>query len=199
MDNDLQFEKDFWGDCTNTFDEEQKHYVYARGMGLTREHYSFNVNNKKILDIGGGPVSMLLKTKNLLLGKVCDPIKFPDWVYVRYKIKNILTETIKGEDLKEDPDSWDEVWIYNVLQHTDDPKKVLQNAKIAAPVIRIFEWIDIPPHEGHPHMLTRDNLSKWLGKKGGEAEQFSESGCYGTAFFGVFEIRRKIYKHSNFF
>jgi hypothetical protein len=25
--NDLRFESQYWGNCTNTFDEEQKHYI----------------------------------------------------------------------------------------------------------------------------------------------------------------------------
>jgi hypothetical protein len=43
----------YWGDCTNTFDEEQKHYVYARYMGLGRKHYSFDAQGRRVLDIGG--------------------------------------------------------------------------------------------------------------------------------------------------
>jgi len=36
------FEKDYWGNCANTFDEDQKHYVYAHYMELTQIHYSFD-------------------------------------------------------------------------------------------------------------------------------------------------------------
>ena len=50
--DDYEFEKDYWGNCANTFDEDQKHYVYARFMGLTRSHYSFPVNGSSIIDIG---------------------------------------------------------------------------------------------------------------------------------------------------
>ena len=32
MHNDLQFEKDFCGDCCNTFGEDQKHYIYGNLM-----------------------------------------------------------------------------------------------------------------------------------------------------------------------
>ena len=32
---DLEFEMSFWGDCTNTFGEDQKHYIYGNLMGLT--------------------------------------------------------------------------------------------------------------------------------------------------------------------
>ena len=65
-----EFEKEYWGNCANTFDEDQKHYVYAKFMELPRMHYSFDAKGKRILDIGGGPSSMLLKCINLAKGKV---------------------------------------------------------------------------------------------------------------------------------
>ena len=183
MERELRFEAEYWGDCTNTFDEERKHYVYARCMTLDRWHFSFDVHDRRILDIGGGPASILLKTVNLKEGKVCDPLRYPGWVYERYKVKNVKTEVVMGEDITET--GWDEVWIYNVLQHTADPQRVIGNARRAAPMLRLFEWIDIPPHEGHPQMLTESLLTEWLGKPG-QVGDFDESGCFGRAFYGVF-------------
>lgn len=182
---DYDFEKMYWGNCCNTFDEEQKHYVYGRLMGLTPVHYSFDVCKKRILDIGGGPVSMLLKTVNLSKGKVIDPIQYPDWTVQRYKSNNIDVEVGRGEDINEQ--DWDEVWIYNCLQHADDPQKIIENAKKAAPVLRFFEWIDIPAHEGHPHELTENTLIQWIGQKGNTIH-LAQSGCYGRAYYGVFNV-----------
>jgi len=180
MHDELTFEKKYWNDCTNTFDEEQKHYVYARFMEIERVGYSFNVNNKRILDIGGGPVSMLLKTVNLKEGKVCDPLEFPNWVYDRYSIKNIKFDIVDGEDVNEE--GWDEVWIYNCLQHTKDPSKIIKNALKAAKTLRIFEWVDIPPHEGHPQMITKEFLDTCIGTPGGTVK-LAENGCYGIAYY----------------
>lgn len=180
--NDLNFEKNFWGDCTNTFDEDQKHYIYGKYMGLHQEHYSFNVFQKRILDIGGGPTSMLLKTKNLKEGLVCDPLKYPEWTRLRYLEKNIQIKIIRGEDVQEK--DWDEVWIYNCLQHTDNPEKVIDNGLQAAKIFRIFEWIDIPPHEGHPQMITEEFLNKNIGKKGNTIN-LSENGCFGKAYYNI--------------
>jgi hypothetical protein len=183
--NDLKFESDYWGDCTNTFDEDQKHYVYAQYMGLQQEHYSFNVFGKSILDIGGGPTSLLLKAKNLKKGLVCDPLHYPHWTTLRYLEKNINVKTIRGEDISEE--GWDEVWIYNCLQHTDDPAKIISNAFKAAKVLRIFEWVDIPPHEGHPQMITKEFLDKCIGIEGRTTE-LAEKGCYGKAYYNIVNI-----------
>jgi hypothetical protein len=184
MDHDYEFEQNYWGDCTNTFDEDQKHYVYAKYMGLQQQHYSFNANNKRIIDIGGGPTSMLLKCTNLKQGLVVDPIMYPTWTRQRYSIKNIGVQVKPGEELTEQ--GWDEVWIYNCMQHAEDPALIIANAFKAAPILRLFEWIDIPAHEGHPWELTEENLTTWIGSKG-QIVTLQEHGCYGRAFAGVFK------------
>jgi hypothetical protein len=184
---ELVFEKNYWGDCCNTFDEEQKHYVYANLMQIPRVHYSFDAQSRTVLDIGGGPCSMLLKTFNLQKGKVVDPIPYPSWTVQRYNTKNIEVLVDFGENIEEL--NWGEVWIYNCLQHTIDPQKIIDNAKKAAKILRIFEWIDIPSHEGHPHELTEKNLNHWIGQKGNTI-QLAENGCYGKAYYGCFNLTK---------
>lgn len=180
-----EFERDYWGTCCNTFDEEQKHYVYARLMALPRSHYSFILDPpRSVLDIGGGPASMLLKCRGLTRGKVVDPLTYPEWTVLRYAEHNVEVEVLRGEDVEEQ--GWDEVWIYNCLQHTDDPRQIIQNAKRAARKLRIFEWIDIPPHEGHPWMLTEALLNEWTGGTGATVT-LRESGCFGKAYFLVMD------------
>ena len=181
---DYEFEIDYWGNCCNTFDEDQKHYVYAKFMGLVCNHYSFNLPvNSSILDIGGGPSSMLLKCKNLTRGLVVDPIDYPNWTKSRYSMMNIDVTVDIGENINST--GYDEVWIYNCMQHAVDPEKIINNAKRAAPVLRIFEWIDIPAHDGHPHELTEDSLNHWIGQNG-NVVQLAEHGCYGKAYYGNF-------------
>jgi hypothetical protein len=72
------------------------------------------------------------------------------------------------------------------MQHAIDPGKIIDNAKKAAPVLRLFEWIDIPAHDGHPHELTEASLNEWIGQKG-NVITLAESGCYGKAYYGVFQ------------
>jgi hypothetical protein len=182
------FEKSFWGDCTNTKDEEDKQFVYANFMGL----FSYLIGNKfmlggkRVVDIGGGPVSMMLKSEGLKPGSVVvDPLGYPDWVIARYNAKGISYIQARGEDECWVQDVYDEAWIYNCLQHVDDPAKIIDNAFKSAPVLRIFEWIDFPAYEGHPQALTKDLMEKWVGKVG-HTVTLSESGCFGNAFYGVF-------------
>jgi hypothetical protein len=182
----MDFEKNYWGDCCNTFDEDQKHYVYSRFMGLKRVGYSFDVAGARIIDIGGGPTSMLLKTINLApRSLVVDPLDYPMWIYDRYSTKGIDSMICRGEDIYEE--GYDEAWIYNCLQHTNDPELIIQNALRAARTLRIFEWVDIPPHEGHPIELTKEKLDRWIGIEG-QTIQLAESGCFGKAYYNVITI-----------
>lgn len=183
-DKEQEYEKAFWGDCTNTYDEETKQYVYASLMGLKVNHYSIDMQGKQVVDIGGGPSSLLLKCNNLGTSIVVDPLKFPLWVTERYKEKKVEYIQSKGEDMV--LKGFDEVWIYNCLQHVENPEKIISNALEAAPVLRIFEWVDIPPHPGHPHELTKFKLDNWIDCNGKQIK-LQQNGCYGTAYYAVKE------------
>jgi hypothetical protein len=183
--DNYDFEKSYWGDCCNTYEEDRKHYVYAKYMGLPLEGCSFILNNSSVLDIGGGPTSMLLKCKNLKKGKVVDPIRYPKWTIDRYTSKKIDVGIYAGEYVAEE--GWDETWIYNCLQHTIDPAKIIDNVKNASKLLRIFEWVNIPAHDGHPHMLTKENLDNWIGHSG-SLVHLAEGGCHGLAYYGVFNL-----------
>ena len=176
-----EYELAFWGDCLDTFGEERKHFVYAGLMGI-----DFTQPVGAVLDIGSGPVSMLLKCHARGACSVLDPLmdEFPAWVRHRYDEAGIAAWAARGEDLPRLA-AYDEAWIYNVLQHVDDPERVVANARAAAGVVRLFEWVGIPAYPGHPHELAEADLRRWLGGRGTLTE-LAHEGCYGTAFSGAF-------------
>ena len=188
-----EWEKTWHGSCVNSYYEEEKQLVYAQKMGLVctrspKTPYRFDMRGTSVLDIGGGPTSLLLKCVNVR-GKVIDPLHFPDWVLARYALVGIEFECMPAEHI--DELGWEEAWIYNVLQHTKDPQHIIANAQQAAKLIRIFEWIDTPPNIGHPHRLTEQWLNEMLGGEG-RVEQLNGQGvCYGKAYYGVFKGRMK--------
>lgn len=182
------YEMDWWGSCARTLQEEQKQLVYAARMGLVAQwgvgHPPvFDLEGRSVIDIGGGPVSLLLKCGNRGRAVVADPAEWPVWVLGRYEAEGIEYWRMPGEVIT--GYTLDEAWIYNVLQHVGDPSLVIARARELASTIRIFEWIDIPPYPGHPHMLTQKGLEGWLGAPG-FATQINESGASGRAFYGVF-------------
>ena len=129
---------------------------------------------------------MLLRCQSLAASAVADPIRFPNWVLARYAQRGIAFRHVSGEEISDV--GFDECWIYNVLQHAVDPERVIANARRAAPVLRIFEWIDIPAYEGHPHMLTEESLNHWVGGKGYVTTLNGENGCFGKCWSGVFKL-----------
>jgi hypothetical protein len=194
----LEHEAEYWGDCTNTYCEETKQFVYAELMNLNPQWYQVDVGGASILDIGGGPSSLLLKAFNLKLGLVIDPLLYPDWTIQRYKSKGILVSTSGGEDIKINNQSqvcvpdyettfpkFDEVWIYNCLQHVVDPELILFNARRSARILRIAEWVDCPPDEMHPWVLHESILKRWIGTDLGDVTELNRDNCWGKMFHAV--------------
>lgn len=190
-----KWEADWWGDFLNTYGEEEKQIVYAIKMGLKWFHngkspYNIDLAGKSILDIGGAGSSLLLKCVNRPVGcVVVDPIlkTAPKWVQQRYMDANILPINMRGEDVV-GQENWkfDEVWIYNVLQHTDDPALICKNARKLGKIVRIFEWVDAHTNEGHPHELTEKKLNEWLGGEG-KTEVLNHHTLRGKCYYGVFK------------
>lgn len=185
---DQEFEKNWWSNCANTFGEEQKQQVYLRKMGLVSEwdygHFPvYDMKGISVIDVGGGPVSPLLKCKNVE-GVVVDPCDYPKWVNERYIASGIKFIQCPAEDFETNR-VYDEAWIMNCLQHTMDPEKIVKNMRSFSKVIRVFEWINEPISEGHPQLLTEEKLNNWFGGQG-KVEQLNESGCHGTSWSGIF-------------
>jgi len=184
-----KWEKEWHGNCINTLFEEEKQLVYAEKMGLEKvgsekTPYVFDLHRVSVIDIGGGATSLLLKCINFSKAVVADPLNFPNWVIARYLIAGIKFWNVGGEYLNT-TERFDECFIYNILQHCQDPKKVIENAKKVSKIIRIFEWIDTPISKGHIHTLTEEKLNKWLGGEG-KVEVFNQQPLFGKGYYGVF-------------
>jgi len=185
-----KWEKEWWGNCVNTYGEEMKQFLYAEKMGLNRAPtiktpYRFDLQGKSVLDIGGGPTSLLLKCENVK-SLVIDPINFPKWIWDRYEEAGITFLCMEGEEIPT-KDSFDEVWIYNVLAHCKNPKEIIENARKVSKLIRIFEWIDTPVGAGHISSLTEKELNEWLEGEG-KVEQLTGV-AHGKAYYGVFPTK----------
>lgn len=191
-------EAGWWGTCGSTFHEEQKQIVYAPRMGLLADWGgahppTFDLSGRSVIDIGGGPVSLLLKCVNRSRAVVADPGVFPQWVLGRYEACGIEFWRTNGEDIS--GYTFDEAWIYNTLQHVIDPEQVIRVARELASTVRLFEWIDLQPYDGHPHMLTKEALDGWLDTSGFTVH-LNESGAVGHAYYGVFAYREEVMEAS---
>lgn len=184
-----ELERSWWGDCGNTFHEEQKQLVYAARMGLVAEWGGahppeFDLAGRSVVDVGGGPCSLLLKTRSAGRRLVIDPCRYPFWVYERYQQCGIEVLTEPGETWDSD-ETFSEGWVYNVMQHVEDPEEFIHAVCANVRVVRLFEWVNIPAYDGHPHELLAADFEDWLGP-GGTVEDINQDGAVGTAFYGVF-------------
>ncbi len=183
------FEADWWGDCCNTYGEETKQVAYAKVMGLYPgdwqggDHWPvYDFDGMRVLDVGGGPSSMLLKA-SFAVGVVVDPCPYPGWVSDRYALHNIMHRRELAEDElpRFSDDAFDVALIYNVLQHTLSPEDILREMARVAKRVHLFEWVETEPHPGHPHTLHADEMESWL--RAGDSrhvwldEQYNEIGA----------------------
>jgi len=180
-----EWERKWWYGCANTFDEQLKQEnIYAPYMKLNQfavHRKFFDLKGLSVLDIGGGPVSLLLRCYNFKRAVVVDPCDYPEWVAERYKLANIEYVKERAEVVELDG-KFDEVWIYNVLQHVQDPVEVIKAARKYGKKIRVFECLEIGAHKGHPHNLTKEALDEAFGKEG----LVDNKGGGQIWYFGVF-------------
>lgn len=172
------FESGWWGDCANTYGEETKQIAYARVMGLDPGPWRagnpwpvYDLEGRSVIDVGGGPVSMLLKCTNLGLAVVLDPCSYPEWTVERYRAHGIGIYRSPAEDVLSPAAGelgvmYDEAWCYNVLQHVHDPHAIVEGMRQVARRVRIFEWVETEAYLGHPHTLHVADLEDWFGGPG---------------------------------
>lgn len=163
-----RWEKSWWKKCTNTYGEQVLQDMYAHYMKLydwAKPGYVFDVSGKSILDVGGGPVSLLLRCVNFKRAVVVDPCEYPEWVKSRYELAGIEWVQAQAEDMCYDKE-FDEALIYNVLQHVRDPRQVVKNTIRAAKKVRVFEPLEVGVHRGHPHNLSEGSLDEAFERKG---------------------------------
>ena len=193
-------ERRFWAYDKNVSSGQVKEQAYVPFLGLDklRKGPYFDLKGMSILDIGGGPVSLLLRCVNFSKGVVLDPCTFDDWILERYKKNDIEFIKHKAEDW-EPPQMFDEAWIYNVLQHVQDPDKVVAMAKRAARKIRVFEWRETPITGGHPHTFTTEDFDRLFGKKGNARNVTKDDMLYDLIhnteekfYWGVFDYGKQV-------
>jgi len=186
-----EWEKDWHGGCFNSYGEEEKQLLYFNRMGFKAFHngkspYNFDLGGESVVDIGGGPYSILLKCVNYSNATIFEPCDYPQWVADRYALAGIEYLKQKGEDI-DTSQSYDLVLIYNCLQHTEDPHKIINNALAISKEVRIFEWINTAITKGHPHAFTKDQLDEWLGGNGKTEILKGQANCWGECYFGIFK------------
>ncbi len=170
-------------------DFENNHYVFSWEVIFKILNMPYlDYENKTIIDVGSGPVGPLLYCKNISNKSACiEPLinKYNPIVKERYSNNGINVFDGPFEDYIFN-EKIDEIWFFNILQHCIDPelclKKAIQNSKI----IRVFEPIDLPTNNEHPHSFSEQWFKDILGDEikifqGGTIDRFHQANCvYGN-------------------
>jgi len=160
---DQDWERDWWGLhwAPHWDDEIRKQKGYFRMIDSPQ----LQVGDKSVLDIGCGPVSQLQRCAH---GEGCrgvDPLAVSPETLQRYVDTDVEFLNVKAEEMPVDK-QFDEIWMYNTLQHTDSPpeifKRLLACTKVGS-AVRIFEWIDLGVCPGHPQNLTEAMFAEVFG------------------------------------
>lgn len=149
------WERNWWLTYQNLHQfEMQKSDAVARWLGIR------DMPSTSVVDVGCGPFSLLQRFA-VSVGCAVDPIDYGplEQGYVTTGIRRLIC---RGEELTTHlaGQQFDEAWIYNCLQHVEDPVEILRQAMQVAHKVRLFEWINIPPYQGHLHMLTEELLAQ---------------------------------------
>lgn len=187
---DSDWEKSWWGKCTSTCWYETKKQLddYAPKMGLDVKWNSQGPHIQvqgSILDVGGGPCSLLLLSDGYDKAVIVDPCNYPSWIKNRYESVGITYIKAKAENLLELPGIKDfifqESWLYNVLQHTEFPETIVKNIRAVSKIIRVFDWLEVGIGDGHPQNLHKSQMDEWFG---GNGQTKMSNG--GLQYFGIF-------------
>lgn len=182
-----EWERQWHGNCVHSYHEETKQIYYAKRMGLVPVVRGgcapcFDLHGASVLDVGGGPYSLLLKCFNFSKAVVVDPCPFPEWVTARYHAAGIQHIRMKAENYWPS-EVYDEAWLYNVLQHSDSPGSITNMMIKNARLLRVYEWIETGTSNGHIHSFTADWYDKAFDARG-----YTETaeGTSSRAWFGLF-------------
>lgn len=149
------WERNWWLNNPQLYRTEiQKSEIVAGWLGIRP------MPTKSVIDIGCGPFSLL---QRIPVGAGCavDPIDYGP-LEINYRIAGISRVMCRGENVTQHFSDvrFDEAWIYNCLQHVEDPVAILEQAIKISRRVRLFEWINIPPYTGHLQLLTPQILTQ---------------------------------------
>lgn len=154
---------------------------YFRYVGLGKD-----LSGLTVIEVGAGDYPALNYCHNFVKGFVVDPLPSDVLIGICEKTGlELINIPFESAAFAEDQGGTVEVWLFNLLQHVEDPKTVVDAAKKIAHRIRFFEPINEPITDYHLHTFTLEDYQSWFGQinlyKGGAVPGFHTADCaYGV-------------------
>jgi hypothetical protein len=137
--------------------------MYSESYSQYFDHVGIdaNLHGKRIIEIGCADVSALTCCTGFGQSVIIEPMP-SSYLVKSVEDLDITLYQEPAETLKLDGE-YDEVWLFNVLQHVINPDQIIQNCKKWAHTIRYFEPINTAICEVHPHAFTLGDFESWFG------------------------------------
>jgi len=131
--------------------------ILRRGLAYDRRTYY----DSRVVELGGG-YSSFLTTITAKEKVLVDPIRMPESVMDCYNAWDIIVIKEKAEQfvLNKQEELFDEIWMSEFLQHTQDPILILENLKNIGRTVRFCEAVDTKVSAMHPHTFSAMDLRK---------------------------------------
>jgi len=171
-------ESEYWQIFTAEAETLKQQEQYMEALYIKHDYYhapdtSLNMSNLKALDVGGGPVSILLRTNKLRgnqhsgidVGVVIDPLIITEHQKLRYKYYGLNFIQDQAENINKyflEKGYFDECFIYNCLQHVENPLKILDRISFVSKKIRIAEPLYIPKDKLHIHTFDENYFNNYF-------------------------------------
>jgi hypothetical protein len=144
----------------------------------------FDQKGKYIIEVGCGAFPAVSFCDNVK-PTIVEPLRFPqlakyaeesDAEWIGFPLEDINTYSFW---------EFDELWMFNCIQHVRDPELFIEKCKELATTIRFFEPVDYPTCVYHPHTFNQADFERWFGdcvkRYTDRLEQFFDGDCvYGT-------------------
>jgi hypothetical protein len=158
-------------------EQSYKHYentfnYYFKYLGIDKD-----LQGKTVIEIGPARCAGLLYCENFGESYIMEPTVY-EGVQEYYDSKgiNIIRELYEDCD---SPDV-DEIWMFNLMQHVQDPDALISKAKKHAKVIRFFEPIDLGTNLEHPFTFSEADYRDYFGDCVKRYESIGEPGFHGA-------------------
>lgn len=154
-----EFELSYQMHVSNILRDNAAHTYMMKEMQINQD-----LQGKRILDVGGGPNSILLRVINNGASVIVDPTKYTENISGLSSIfnsKNILFVCSTLEDLPIQYANYDEVWCYNTIMHTENSTEFIESLKQRVKpggIFRIMEPLTSRNDGHHPTTVTNNTF-----------------------------------------
>jgi ubiquinone/menaquinone biosynthesis C-methylase UbiE len=191
------YEKDWWVSRAEELDLEF-YERFARDLVETLKPFLSITEETYVLEIGSGAAGILtyLKSNHRFAIDPLESVYASIEKFASARDKSVVYKEAMAEKLPFENNLFDLIIIDNVLDHCEDPKKVLsemnrvmkKNGKVyfrqntyhtwGKLVRKLIEFFKID--RGHPHTFTKSELSKLFNRNGFQILHFQNNGYYKT-------------------